>query len=233
MGRYMRKCRRIAEATVMEVTQVVGVKTRARTLALAAAATVPEDSSIGGVSPKRRKETEEEAGVARSGSEELEMAYLQLRNRRLVMTQRLSKSARNSDVKRPGSVERGRISRCSSIASCDAVEGAHLRCTLAGGEKSRGDLGSSVCHFECDRNRNEIIPSSNQVTYSGEIESTEERESLRQSTPQLTMPFAAEIEEFFTAAEKLEKQLFADRYNFDFDNEVPLEGRYDWVRVNQ
>lgn len=117
----------------MEVTQVVGVRTRARTLAMAAAATAPEEGgAIGGGSPKRRKAAEEEAAAG-----ELEMAYLQLRSRSLVMTQRISRSARNPDGKRRGSVQRGRISRCSSIASCDAVEGDidALRCAAAGGEK--------------------------------------------------------------------------------------------------
>ncbi|KAH0451702.1 hypothetical protein IEQ34_019001 [Dendrobium chrysotoxum] len=233
MGRYMRKCRRIAEVTVMEVTQVVGVRTRARTLALAAAATVPEEAAIGGVSPKRRKATEETT-EARSGAGELEMAYLQLRNRSLVMTKRLSKSARNSDAKRRGSAERGRISRCSSIASCEGVEEDDaFRYTSSGGQKPRGDLGSSVCYFECNRDRCEITPSSNQVIYSGEVESTAERESRMQSTPQLRMPSAAELEEFFAAVEKSEKQQFAARYNFDVDNEIPLEGRYEWVRINQ
>ncbi|XP_024980314.1 cyclin-dependent kinase inhibitor 7-like [Cynara cardunculus var. scolymus] len=44
-------------------------------------------------------------------------------------------------------------------------------------------------------------------------------------------PMAAEIEEFFSAAEKKDKERFTDKYNYDIVNDVPMEGRYQWVRL--
>lgn len=43
------------------------------------------------------------------------------------------------------------------------------------------------------------------------------------------MPLTAEIEEFFSGAEKYEQKRFADKYNYDIVKDVPLEGRYQWV----
>ncbi|PKA49142.1 Cyclin-dependent kinase inhibitor 3 [Apostasia shenzhenica] len=211
MGKYMRKCRSIGEVAVMEVTQVVGVRTRARTLALAAAAAVEKEESL----------------ASRSESGELQVAYLQLRSRKLVMTQRISRSTRNSSSQRCQSAERGRISRCSSISSCETAKGDEFRCQVPDGRKTCEDLGSSVCYLDCSRDRRGVALSSGQVNDSGDLESTAERKSGQYVTPS-----AAEIEEFFAFAERREKQRFAARYNFDVDNEVPLEGRYDWVRLN-
>ncbi|CAI9786324.1 unnamed protein product [Fraxinus pennsylvanica] len=45
------------------------------------------------------------------------------------------------------------------------------------------------------------------------------------------MPSAKELEEFFAAEEKYQQQLFAEKYNYDVVNDVPLEGRYEWVRL--
>ncbi|KAL4588739.1 hypothetical protein LXL04_001634 [Taraxacum kok-saghyz] len=45
------------------------------------------------------------------------------------------------------------------------------------------------------------------------------------------LPTAAEIDEFFSVAEKKEQKRFTDKYNFDFVNDAPMEGRYQWVRL--
>ncbi|XP_071691750.1 cyclin-dependent kinase inhibitor 7-like isoform X2 [Rutidosis leptorrhynchoides] len=44
-------------------------------------------------------------------------------------------------------------------------------------------------------------------------------------------PTAAEIDEFFSIAEKKEEKRFMDKYNYDIVNDVPMEGRYQWVRL--
>ncbi|CAH9057725.1 unnamed protein product [Cuscuta europaea] len=57
--------------------------------------------------------------------------------------------------------------------------------------------------------------------------STAEKASLaggRDNTPS-----AAEIEEFFSATEKYQQKLFMEKYNYDVEKDVPLEGRYKWV----
>lgn len=44
------------------------------------------------------------------------------------------------------------------------------------------------------------------------------------------MPPAAEIEEFFAAAEEAEAKRFASKYNFDVARGVPLDaGRFEWA----
>ncbi|KAM1349015.1 hypothetical protein PS2_003166 [Malus domestica] len=44
-------------------------------------------------------------------------------------------------------------------------------------------------------------------------------------------PPSEEIEEFFAAVEKYEHKRFTEKYNYDIVNDVPLEGRYQWVRL--
>ncbi|XP_055814785.1 cyclin-dependent kinase inhibitor 7-like isoform X2 [Solanum dulcamara] len=45
------------------------------------------------------------------------------------------------------------------------------------------------------------------------------------------VPPEAEIEEFFSAAEKREQKRFAEKYNYDIVKDAPLEGRYQWVSL--
>ncbi|KAL0387014.1 UNVERIFIED_CONTAM: Cyclin-dependent kinase inhibitor 7 [Sesamum radiatum] len=45
-------------------------------------------------------------------------------------------------------------------------------------------------------------------------------------------PPAAELEEFFAAAEKYDQKRFAEKYNYDIVKDVPLDGRYQWVRLH-
>ncbi|XAR72889.1 hypothetical protein NMG60_11019676 [Bertholletia excelsa] len=55
--------------------------------------------------------------------------------------------------------------------------------------------------------------------------------SLPWKAPEAKKPSAAEIEEFFSVAEKYEQKLFSEKYNYDVVKDVPLEGRYQWVRL--
>lgn len=45
------------------------------------------------------------------------------------------------------------------------------------------------------------------------------------------IPTAREMEEFFSHAEQPQEHLFMEKYNFDIVNDLPLLGRYEWVRV--
>lgn len=45
------------------------------------------------------------------------------------------------------------------------------------------------------------------------------------------MPTTHEMEEFFTFAEQEQQRLFTEKYNFDVVNDLPIPGRYEWVRV--
>ncbi|XP_030450555.2 cyclin-dependent kinase inhibitor 7-like [Syzygium oleosum] len=43
---------------------------------------------------------------------------------------------------------------------------------------------------------------------------------------------AAEIEAYLSAMEREQQRRFADKYNYDVVNDVPLEGRYEWIPIN-
>ncbi|KAI8015929.1 Cyclin-dependent kinase inhibitor 7 [Camellia lanceoleosa] len=87
------------------------------------------------------------------------------------------------------------------------------------------------------RFRREMTPSSELSTDMGELESSTVTKPssaaslLHRKHPLAKMPSAAEIEEFFSTAEKLEQKLFADKYNYDIKKDLPKEGRYQWVRL--
>lgn len=51
-----------------------------------------------------------------------------------------------------------------------------------------------------------------------------------QNTRLADMPTTAEVEEFFAREEQLWKHLFIEKYNFDVVNDLPLPGRYEWVK---
>ncbi|XP_073128333.1 cyclin-dependent kinase inhibitor 6-like isoform X2 [Henckelia pumila] len=75
-------------------------------------------------------------------------------------------------------------------------------------------------------------------TPTSEICGDSEQSSL-ESTPHAASPHrnsasfsAAEIEEFFAAAEKYEQKRFAEKYNYDIVKDCPLEGKYEWVPLH-
>ncbi|XP_075520963.1 uncharacterized protein LOC142554177 isoform X3 [Primulina tabacum] len=64
------------------------------------------------------------------------------------------------------------------------------------------------------------------------LESTPHATSNSASSTAETMPSAAEIEEFFAAAEKYEQKRFAEKYNYDIVKDYPVEGKYEWVPLH-
>lgn len=44
-------------------------------------------------------------------------------------------------------------------------------------------------------------------------------------------PTQAELDDFFSAAERRQQKRFTDKYNYDIVNDTPLEGRYEWVSL--
>ncbi|KAL3614197.1 hypothetical protein CASFOL_042271 [Castilleja foliolosa] len=55
-------------------------------------------------------------------------------------------------------------------------------------------------------------------------------ENLRRKVVEIT-PSTAELDEFFEAAEKYDRERFIEKYNYDIVKDVPLEGKYQWVRL--
>ncbi|KAL4615471.1 hypothetical protein ACB092_07G127200 [Castanea dentata] len=73
----------------------------------------------------------------------------------------------------------------------------------------------------------EGTPSSSLCVDSDEMDSP----AATKNHPPAKMPPKEEIEAFFAAAEKYEQKRFAEKYNYDIVKDVPLEGRYQWVRL--
>ncbi|KAB1213693.1 Cyclin-dependent kinase inhibitor 3 [Morella rubra] len=53
-----------------------------------------------------------------------------------------------------------------------------------------------------------------------------------QNTMRRHIPTSQEMDEFFAAAEEEQQRQFIEKYNFDPVNEKPLQGRYEWVKVD-
>ncbi|KAL0287347.1 UNVERIFIED_CONTAM: Cyclin-dependent kinase inhibitor 3, partial [Sesamum angustifolium] len=45
------------------------------------------------------------------------------------------------------------------------------------------------------------------------------------------VPSARDLEDFFACEEQFLQRHFVEKYNFDFMNDLPLPGRYEWVAV--
>ncbi|KAF5958224.1 hypothetical protein HYC85_005449 [Camellia sinensis] len=221
MGKYMRKSKGIGEIQVMEVAYV-GVRTRARALAM--------DAEPRSGTAKRRKVV----GGAGRGELKFSSSLIQLRSRRrLVVTPAdMEGSGRrtvsNGRCSSPVS-DRVPVSCCSSNASSEFAKESLKIVDL---EENSVQLETSTCEFDC-RERREMTPSSQLQAESGELESSA-RLSEANSGRRLTadkMPSETEIEEFFVAAEKSLQKQFTEKYNYDIVKDMPLEGRYEWVRI--
>uniref|UniRef100_A0A5B7C4V0 Cyclin-dependent kinase inhibitor n=1 Tax=Davidia involucrata TaxID=16924 RepID=A0A5B7C4V0_DAVIN len=218
----MRKCKAIGEIAAMEVAQV-GVRTRARALATAAA-------SSG--TAKRRKVSDEELKFSPS------LVQLGSRRRVVVGPEKSVSPATSGNSGQP-TVANYRCSSPSSDhvpASCCSSNGsselAKERLKFVDLEEGSVEIDSSTYNFDC-RERRETTPTSELQAESDELESTArptEANSRRRSSAE-KMPSETELEEFFAAAEKDIQKRFTEKYNYDVVKDVPLEGRYKWVRL--
>ncbi|WOK92206.1 cyclin-dependent kinase inhibitor 1-like [Canna indica] len=207
MGKYMTRCsKEVGELAVMEVTQVVGVTTRARALALAAAAAANARG-------KRRKAASAPPDLVPTSS------CLGIRSRRLVMTSQRERLPQKKYSAASSQAPTGEVvSRCSSNSSREVmvdeqeVEGLEISCNSEPGQMRRETTPSSAVRIE-----------------ESDLEST--AEAILSSKMANAMPAKAEIEEFFAAAEREQAQRFTDRYNYDVINDVPLDGRFEWARI--
>ncbi|KAJ4764880.1 Cyclin-dependent kinase inhibitor family protein [Rhynchospora pubera] len=220
MGKYIRKSKgskAVGEMTVMEVTQVVGVRTRSRAIKAASMA---------------KTSLKKEAEVELQG-------YLELRSRRLFMTPRIARPAVNSASRRCNiskmDASSGRLSRCSSTSSFAGVisdkDGAECSNFRSRDAEVANDQESSVGNCECNRERRDMAPSSESKGEMSDLES-ESGEKSRCRSHVDRMPSQTEIDDFFGVAEKAIRDRFASKYNFDVEREMPLEGRYEWVQLN-
>ncbi|KAK9056675.1 hypothetical protein SSX86_024037 [Deinandra increscens subsp. villosa] len=113
-----------------------------------------------------------------------------------------------------------------SISDLEAVEAKFLPETDIFNSSNEGfsreTSTSSVICLESE----EMESSSTSTEKTPAIEATSRRKPVPAAE---TMPSAAELEEFFTKAEKYEQKRFAEKYNFDIVKDVPMDGRYQWI----
>ncbi|XP_047983131.1 cyclin-dependent kinase inhibitor 6-like isoform X3 [Salvia hispanica] len=114
------------------------------------------------------------------------------------------------------------------LKRCESVR---VKCRVAKEEdmllkrKLQNDSCESVSPSCCSNSKHE--DSSDGVEMSPRSSDLE----LPSPNKESSMPSAAELERFFAAAEKYEQKRFAQKYNYDIVKDVPLEGRYHWVRL--
>ncbi|XP_051192464.1 cyclin-dependent kinase inhibitor 1 [Lolium perenne] len=250
MGKYMRKCRGAVgdEVAAMEVTQAVGVRTRSRAAAVAKRTRRPLPPS-----PLRAASAAVAAAASPGGGQTGGSCYLKLRSRMLFMAPPPPSTAAAHEAPALASG----LSRCSSTASSvDASSPAPHDRTLpcrsdaaeAGSDNVRqgsasGNDNSESGRRDHHRERRETTPSSRHLPgESSDLESDLAGRSGSRSLPsalttsaqlqaaaRARMPEAAEIDEFFAAAEEAEAKRFASKYNFDVARGVPLSaGRFEW-----
>ncbi|XP_073144221.1 cyclin-dependent kinase inhibitor 3-like isoform X2 [Henckelia pumila] len=213
MGKYMRKAKTAGDTAVVEMSQSsLGVRTRAKTLAL-----------------QRLQSTA--ASTAAPPAENPDSCYLELRSRRLEkqpQQQHNSRKGRRRSCVCPG--------REHSEECCEA---ASISCSIgAGGLEIEASLGENSFDTEArDRITRESTPcsSTRAATTPG---SSSRRMHLRTPSQRvslnavfLNMPTPLELEDFFAIEEQSMQRHFIEKYNFDFVNESPLPGRYEWVKA--
>ncbi|CAN6239334.1 unnamed protein product [Urochloa humidicola] len=250
MGKYMRKCRGAAgeEVAGVEVTQVVGVRTRSRS----AAAGPVVAGGVAKVAAPRRKKTltppanEMAAGEPGAGGDG-GSCYIKLRSRTLFMAPpRAPVPAEAFGAGGHGAALAAGLSRCSSTASSVDV-GCHQDRSLASRSDAAEVGGDHILEISTSnsgndpgRERRETTPSSRAHGEVSDLESDlagQKNDGARSSpattaAAQLITPPADEIREFFAAAEKAQAERFAAKYNFDIVRGVPLDGgRFEWTPV--
>lgn len=226
----MRKAKITADVAVMEVPQSnLGVRTRAKTLAL-----------------QRLQST---TPLPASDSVSDSSGYLQLRSRRLEkpsllkpQTQRQTEAEMNTKS-RSGS----RLGVNDSVISGSARSGSIARSkgddncfeNRVADETGQGSFGEDNSDFQArERSTRESTPCSliREVDVATPGSSTRRRalDARNQRSRDAILrniPSAYEMEEFFARAEQEQQQRFIEKYNFDIVADMPLPGRYEWVRV--
>lgn len=218
MGKYMRKAKLTGDVVaVMEISQSsLGVRTRAKTLALQKlqASLTPTPPPPPPPSPAVEQRPE--------------LSYLQLRSRRLEKPPFQQLTCCRQQNPNPSLVN---TSTETQIKADEETDESYY----FGAEEA--SFGENNIDFDGrERSTRENTPCSsiqdfNVISTPG---SSTRRRNLDTSTRipvTKSIPLAQEIEEFFARHEHEQQKRFADKYNFDFVKENPLDGCYEWVRV--
>ncbi|KAG6477771.1 cyclin-dependent kinase inhibitor 4-like [Zingiber officinale] len=218
MGKYMRKARRSGDVAVVEFASYqpsIGVRTRARALAAdASTAAATQDSPL---------------------------AYLELRSRRLEKTLSPPHAFKPKDTppKESSTIKANpRISPLNAGTPSSGREGSFRSRNSEKGCSSVAEVLCAENNMEPESRERETTPCSlirNLKTIGTPGSSTRSTFSIAskkgmQNPVKQYIPSNQETEEFFVRLEKLQQQIFIDKYNFDPVNDCPLPGRYEWIK---
>lgn len=104
-------------------------------------------------------------------------------------------------------------------------------------EVENAQVETSTCNCREQQIRREMSLSSElRIPNSQEVDSAEKKTTITKSRCCVSSalqkrPTDSELEEFFAAAEKDIHKRFSEKYNYDIVKDVPLEGRYEWVKL--
>ncbi|XP_076926707.1 cyclin-dependent kinase inhibitor 3-like [Bidens hawaiensis] len=201
MGKYIKKPK--LTGPMMDATHAssLGVRTRAKTKTLALQKLQPSSNSPAAEHPS-------------------ESAYLELRSRKLEKPISRRVTCCRQQNPNPNSVGSGSVKDQMKDGEETEEEGCFGENDLEFDARERSTRESTPCDSVKDFN---VISTPGSSTRPRNLEAF--------NIIARSMPLAHEIEEFFAVHEQEQQIRFADKYNFDFVNEKPLEGCYEWVKV--
>ncbi|XP_052184380.1 cyclin-dependent kinase inhibitor 5-like [Diospyros lotus] len=250
MGKYMRKAKVRGDVAVTEaVSQSLGVRTRAKTLALRRLQSARKDDSSSYLQLRSRRL--EKLPPSLNGPEKQSQQQERQQSR---IPEVCAEDPNPSSRMRPRPMNSGSIGSVSvSRSKIERVQGVAVefsgRGSDEGGTEGCNDLGMEFepsfgeNNLELDareRSTRESTPCSliRQLDAVGTPGSTTKQTAQTamnqriQNSLQRNVP-TNELEDFFAQAERQQQLLFTEKYNFDVVNDLPLPGRYKWVRVSQ
>ncbi|KAL3517796.1 hypothetical protein ACH5RR_020385 [Cinchona calisaya] len=249
MGKYMRKAKITADVAVMEVSSdqsTLGVRTRAKTLALQRLQSSSSSSSLAPATSNLPDSS----------------CYLQLRSRRLEKPSLLKPHPPQKPIPRkescgsepdtkPNPSSSSRLRVCNSAHSGSVgtkqQEGCFFESRVAEEIGHDFELGVEASfgenNLDCEP-RERSTRESTPCSLMRDVDVATPGSSTRQKTANVVnqrsrsailenIPSAAEIEEFFARADQQQQQQFIEKYNFDVVNDMPLPGRYEWIKETE
>ncbi|GJW84731.1 cyclin-dependent kinase inhibitor 7-like protein [Tanacetum coccineum] len=196
----------------MEVTRV-GVRTRARAKTTKVVAGEEIADNLG--SRKRRRLSDAKKRPHSSSS-------VQTRTVNREVSVNLTSDCSNAAARLRSSS--APASCCSSTRSVEKLKVSDLEEDIISAENE------TVVRHNLDGS--ESTPTMEKVkTQSVELDSCTPKQSSVTAQSCTKMPSEAELEEFFTAANKDLKKRFTDKYNYDIVNDIPLKGRFEWIQL--
>ncbi|XP_051141603.1 cyclin-dependent kinase inhibitor 5-like [Andrographis paniculata] len=224
MGKCTRKLRASGDVSSMDVSpSSLGVRTRARILAL---------------------QQHQAASSADASPQSPKPDYLELRSRRLEKLPVLGKYFRNSrnasaseQSAARGNEENPKIENLPEKPYTGSVFEGRNGVFEDGDSEVEVSFGENNLEMDVrERTTRESTPCSSIGTVA-----TMPGSSTKRKTPALAnqrfrdtlrnISIADEIEAFFALAEQPQQRNFIEKYNFDILNDMPLPGRYEWIKA--